>query len=271
MAKKKSKSTTVSVNFKGVEGRTAGAKPGEYIGEVEEVEKDKGDAGEYLKWTFVLGEDGDEGKAWFYTSLTKQSLWNLRGLLEAMGEEVPDDEMDIDLEEMVGKKVGVVIEMEEYQGKDRPKMVDYMPVDDIGPSEDKSDKKKKKKGKKDAEKPDEDAVNEMDRDELETVNDDHKLEVDFDDYEDDKKGLKKLRKAIIEALDGEVEPEDDKKDKKKKKGKEKLDKDEVEAMDQEELADVIKDNKLDVDLDDFKSLKKMVKAVIEALEAEDLL
>ena len=45
MAKKK---TTVSVNMKGIEGRGTRIKPGEYLGEVEEVTLEKGDKAQYL-------------------------------------------------------------------------------------------------------------------------------------------------------------------------------------------------------------------------------
>lgn len=276
MAKKK---TTVSVNMKGIEGRGTRIKPGEYLGEVEEVTLEKGDKAQYLAWKFTL--DDDAGTAYFNTSLAKNSLWNLRGLLEAMGEDVPDDEMDLDLEDLVGKRVGVIIEMEEYKGKPKPKMVDYFPEDDKSDDESKSDKKKKKKAGKDddAEKVVKSDVEEMDRDDLLKLNEDHDLELDEDDYKDNKKGLKKLLSDVLEKLDekdllSDGEEEDKKgkgkKDKKSKKA-DKLDRAEVEGMDEDELKDLIKEHDLDTDLDDFKTLGKMVKAVIKELDEKDLL
>lgn len=283
MARKAAKkSTVVSVNFEGVEGRGARIKPGEYLAAVSEVEKLKAKGkggGEYLAWTFDL-DDG--GKAYFNTSLKPNALWNLRGLLEAMGVEVPDDEMDIDLEEMVEKRVGVVIEMEEYEGKNRPKMVDYFPEDDASDtSDDEDDDKKrgkKKKGKK-AEKVSKEDVDDMDRDGLLELNENHSLGLDEDDYKDNKKGNKKLLADILEKLEeedlleGEDEEEEPKKGKKGKKGKKKeqLERSKVEDMDQEELQELIDEHELGVDLDDYKTLRKMVKAVVEALEEADLL
>lgn len=279
---KKSKKTVVSVNMKGVEGKGVRTKPGEYLGEVFEATLEDGPKAKYIKWEFDL-DDG--GKAWFNTSLAKNSLWNLRGLLEAMGEDVPDDEMDIDLEDMKGKRVGIVIELEEYEGKKKPKMVDYFSEDDFEgeAKEDKDDDKKSKDKKKKKSKSDDKLmksdVEEMDRDDLFKLNEEHDLELDEDDYKDNKKGLKKLLSDVLEKLDekdmlgdGEEEPEEkSKKGKKGKKEAEKLERSAVEDMDQDELADVIKEHKLDVDLDDHKKLKNMTKAVLEALESEDLL
>jgi hypothetical protein len=42
-------------------------------------------------------------------------------------------------------------------------------------------------------------------------------------------------------------------------------------MDEDELADLVKEHKLDVDLDDYKSLRKKVAAVIGELEEKELL
>ena len=61
------------------------------------------------------------------------------------------------------------------------------------------------------------------------------------------------------------------KGKKKAKKLKKLDKSEVEEMDQDSLQDVVNDYSLDVDLDDHSSLRKMVKAVVQALEEGEYL
>lgn len=272
MARKNRKAkTTVTVNMRGVEGKGVRTKPGEYEAEVCAASIEKGDAGEYIKWEFDL-EGG--GKAWFNTSLTKQSLWNLRGLLEAMGEEVPDSEMDIDLEEMIGKRVGIVIEMEEYKGVDKPKMVDYYSLEDAGEADVKDEKKGKKKGAKeeDADKKTKDEIEDMDRDDLEEFIKENGMSVDPDDYKKDKK----LLAAVIEELEeGNYfeEPKKEKGGKKDKKAKklEKLAKSDVEDMDQKELEDVNDKYELGLDLDEIKSLRKMVKAVVDALEENDYL
>lgn len=267
---KKKNSSSVSVNFKGVEGKRPRVKPGDYLGEVVEATREGGNKADYIKWVFDL-DDG--GKAWLNTSLSKNSLWNLKGLLEAFGEEVPDDEMDIDLEEMVGKRVALVIEDDEYDGKPTSKVVDFYPEEDFnGDSSEKSGKKAKKNKDKDEDedtdgddKKSREDIEGMDRDELEEFIKENDMSVDPDDYKKDKK----LLAAVIEELEENDYFEKPKKaDKKGKKAKkvEKMDGDDLDGLDQEELQEVIDKYSLDVDLDDIKSLKKMVKAVKDAME-----
>ena len=211
----RNKGNKVSVNFKGVEGKRKVAEDGEHLGEVVEVTKEKGEKAPYLKWVVEL--DDDEGKVYINTSLSKDSLWNLRGLLEALGEEVPDDEMDIDLEEMQGKRLGVITERETYQGKPQAKVVDYFPEDGEDSGSKGGKKNKKKKGKKLSK----EEVEEMDRDGLEELITEHELDIDPDDFKKDKKLLREVLDKLDEndlLGDGEEEPEDDE-DKKGKKGK----------------------------------------------------
>jgi hypothetical protein len=267
--------STVSVNFKGVEGKGARVKPGEHSPcQLKEATLEDGNKAKYIHWVF---ENEEGASLHFNTSLSKNSLWNLRGLLEAMGQDVPDEEMEIDLKQLVEDEVeiGLVVEMGEYNGKPRPEVVDYFPADGDSKNDDKNNDKKgkKKKSKKDdAEKLVKSDVEDMDRDDLLKLNEEHDLELDEDDYKDNKKGLSKLLEAVLEKLDEKDLLEEEKKDKKKsKKGDDKLERSKVEDMDQDELADVIKDHKLKVDLDDFKTLPKMVKAVLAELEEKDLL
>jgi hypothetical protein len=55
------------------------------------------------------------------------------------------------------------------------------------------------------------------------------------------------------------------------KSKPKLSGDDIDEMSEEELEDVVADNKLDVDLDEHRTLRKKKNAVKDALEAEGLL
>src|SRR5690606_38008828 len=63
-------------------------------------------------------------------SLQPQALWRLRGVLEALGEEVPDSEMDIDLDDLAGKQMMGTIEHEEYRNKPKARLTDMWPVDE---------------------------------------------------------------------------------------------------------------------------------------------
>jgi len=126
MARKK-KGNTVSVDMTGVEssGRVG---EGPNLLTVEGVSVEEGPNGDYLNWTFKASTGG---KVWENTSLTPQSLWKLRGLLEALGLEVPDGTLDLDLEEYVGLELGAEIEHEVYQGKKKGVIVDMFPADQV--------------------------------------------------------------------------------------------------------------------------------------------
>lgn len=265
------KNAKIKVSFKGVEGKRSLPDEGEHLATVREVSQETGPKAKYLKWIFDL--DDDAGVAYTNTSLSKESLWNLRGLLEALGVDIDeDDAMELDLTEYPDMRVGLVISHEDYEGKPQARVVDYYSEDakdDKKKGKDKkSDKKadKKKGKKKDKDKLAKSDVEDRDRDDLLELNTEHDLGLDEDDYKDDKKGLKKLLAAVLEKLD-----ENDLLEEESSESGDKLVRAEVEDMDSDGLKDVIKDNKLDVDLDDFPTLRKQVKAVIKALEGEDLL
>jgi hypothetical protein len=216
-----SRGNIITVNMKGVEGKRPRIAPGEYASKVLEVTQEDGDKAPYLAWQFEVTEGKAEGAKLFYnTSLSKPSLWNLRGLLEAMDVEVPDDEMDIDLTEMVDKEVLLIVDDEEYEGKMKSKVVDFGPLDDSGGKKDKEetssrrsrkDKDKEKdadsgsggrssrrnRKEKEKKKLTQDEVNDMSQDELEEVDKEHNLELDFGEL----KTLRKMKAAVIDALD----------------------------------------------------------------------
>ncbi len=225
--KRKKKGGIITVNMKGVEGKSR-IKTGDQVLKVREVELNESANGEYLTWVFE-GEEG--GVVYHNTSLLPQALWNLRGILEALGQEVPDDEMDIDPADMVGLEMMGCVEMgDEYQGKKKPIIADYWPVED---ADEKPAKKKSKKSK--ASKEDDDSDDDSD------AGDDQ--DDDADEDEKPARGKKKSKKSKKAAVT----------------------QDDVQDMGEDELVDLISEHELDLDLDDFGTLRKKKAAVIDAL------
>src|SRR5580765_3902636 len=140
MPAKKPKSGGVSVDFTGVEAGGARAIPdGEYVFVVEEVslETSQDSGQDYIKWQYKVKDGKYKGaRLWDNTSLQPQALWKLRQVLEAMGVEIPEGAMDLELEEYVDMEVGIVVENEKYQGKDKPRAAGYFPAEDDGASSD---------------------------------------------------------------------------------------------------------------------------------------
>jgi hypothetical protein len=107
MARAKSKKggkskTSVRVNFKDVEVRKL-LPEGDYIVKVAEAENGESQSGNpQISWVFEVARGEFKGqKLYFHTPLIENSLWKLAGLLTALGQDVPSDEMDIDLTELV--------------------------------------------------------------------------------------------------------------------------------------------------------------------------
>lgn len=263
MAKKK-KSKSIKVDFTGVESRVGSIPAGEYVVKVVKVEStESSNDNDMLKWHVEISEGKFKGKKLiFNTVLIPEALWNLRNLLEAMGVDVPDDELDIDLEEMEGQQFVAHVEDREYQGKTRSDVVGYSSVENHEEVEtDEEDEEEEPKKKK-------------------------RAPVEDEDDEDDEKPKKSKKKASDdedEDEDEEVETEDDDEEedeapkKKKKKASDDEDEessltaDEVEDMSSDELKDLIKKYKLKVDLSEFKSSRRKRNAVISALEDKGIL
>jgi len=247
---RKKKNASVKVNFKGVESRQT-PEEGDYKLEVLEAVSGQSSKGnDQIEFTLEIAEGKYKGnKVWFYCPLAENSLWKLHAFLTALGIDVPEDEMDIDLSELVGEEVMGVLTHETYQGKKSAKMTDFDSIDnydgeDVEEDEDEEEDEKPKKGKKSK----------------------------------SKKSSKKSKKAKDEDEDEDEDEEEEapkKKSKSKKKSKKKKAKtyseDDIEDMDEDELEEVIDEHDLDVDLDDFKKLGKKQAAVIDALEDEDLI
>lgn len=261
-ASKASKKTSkISVDFTGVETRIL-LPEGVYNAKVQSVEMEPNDGKPYLKWTFRTIDDDpklNDKPLYNNTSLQPQSLWVLGSLLETLGVDRPDGAMDLDLDELVDLELGLVVEHEEYQGKQRAKVVDFTPAGgsdddgDVTVDDDADDT-----GNSDTYT--EEQILEMDADELDELVEELGLKV---------KKVKKLpayAAAVVTALEGAglIGEADE-----ASEGGEGYTEDEVNEMDADELKAVIKEHELDV-----KPLAKIAKfraAVIEALEAEDLI
>lgn len=244
--------TSVRVNFKDVESRKTPTE-GDYILEILEANSTKSGAGnDQIEFVLEVAKGEYKGtKLWFYCPLDEKSLWKLHAFLTALGEDVPQDNFDIDLPELIGKQVVGVLTHETYQGRKRAKMTDFDSVKNYTGKDNDDDKssKKDKKGKKDK--------------------DGKKAKDEPEEKAKDKKADKGKDAKADKKGDAKKDKDDGKKSKKDKVPK--IDADDVKALDEKGLKKFIKEHKLDVDLDDYPKLKKQIAAVIDALEAKDML
>lgn len=290
--KSKAKSNVVKVDFEGVEGKRSRLPDDDYLVEVESVEVKEGAKEDYFEITMVVQSGPHKGsKIWDRASVSPNALWRLRSLLEVMGLEVPDGPMEIDPDDMVGTSFIAVTAQESYKSDDGKKiavrMVDFYSTDDADEAEaDEEEEEKPKKGKKEAAKPAKGKGKKAkDADEDEDEDEDEEGEEEEEETpEERKKRLRKERREKRKAKDEDEDAgEEEEEEKPKKKGKKeepkakkgkkakKVSSDDVMEADEEELQELIDEHELDVDLDDYKTLRKKQAAVIDALEENDLL
>lgn len=206
---KKRRKSGVSVDFTGVEANSRSVEDGTYLATITAVEeKESSDDQPYLLFKWQTKPKKGAGAVIFdNASLQPQSLWRLRLLLEAIGEEIPDGVMDLDLESYIGREAKIEVTNEKYEGKNRPRITGFIVLGEEGEEseedddeEEEADDKKSKRGKKS-------------KDE-----DDDEDEDDEDDSDDEDEEEEKPKKKGKKAKD-EDEDEDDEEDEKPQKGK----------------------------------------------------
>lgn len=128
----------VIVNFKGVSSRDKIVPEGSYRAIVMKVTKGTAKSGyPKLDWIFEVSEGPEEGHRFrpYVTSLQVQSLWNLRAVLEALGVEVPDEDLQIVFGELKGLELGLAIEHETYEHRLKERIIDLFPLEELDEGE----------------------------------------------------------------------------------------------------------------------------------------
>lgn len=202
--KGKQKGRVVSVDMKGVDVKRV-LPEDDYLVAVEEVTEKVGESSgkAYLEWKLRVVEGEYEGVTLYHkTSLQPHALFNLKGTLIALGIPVPNNTIDLNLDKMVGLKMGASVEKGTYDGKPKNDIVEVFPWD-ASEEEDELE----------VEEPDEDENEDEDEDEeidLESLNLGQLIELAKEQEVDlsglSKKDLKKVgkvRAAIAEALSEE--------------------------------------------------------------------
>ena len=104
---------------------------GTYRVRVKNVEKRVSEKSDkpYLNWELqIVDGDAKGGTLYHTTSLQPQALFNLRDTLTALGFKVPKSAINLDLSKVIKREMAVKVTMEEYQGKDRPRISNVFSV-----------------------------------------------------------------------------------------------------------------------------------------------
>lgn len=88
--------------------------------------KTDGSTNLYVEMELVDAEDLSGRKVWTTLNLKPQSLWRVRDFVQACG--VFPGANGFDKNELMGKMLRVIVEMENYEGRNRPKVKDFAPL-----------------------------------------------------------------------------------------------------------------------------------------------
>lgn len=134
MVRKSRKAAGISVDFSETETNLT-IEEGSYLLEVEDVEvkTSENSGADYLAFTFKVADGKFKGKkVWHNCSLQPQALFNLRGLLEALGYEVPQGQMELDPADLIGEQCAAEVVHEVYQGKKKARVAEFFSPDELG-------------------------------------------------------------------------------------------------------------------------------------------
>lgn len=190
---KEGKGKKFRVDFSGVEkeiGRKSRRIPeGDYIAKISSVERKKNKAGDayYFSWKLQVVEtpQGNKKQAgatlYYNTSLKPEALFNLRNFIFACtGKNVAGKAVELDPASYVGKKLGITVEDDEYEGKVRSQIADVVPVEALMVDEDADD-----------EDDEDDEDEDEDTDDMDDVDDEDDEEDEEEEKPKKKKGKKK--------------------------------------------------------------------------------
>lgn len=105
---------------------------GDYIATIIKVEDSEAKSDQTFQYLFSIKIDKHPSRVIpYYCKLTENQLWKLRNLLIAAGKTVPKKKMKLDPSSIVGKKIGVTIEDDEYEGREQSQISGVFPASEL--------------------------------------------------------------------------------------------------------------------------------------------
>lgn len=186
--------SSVNLDLSGVEVGRRAIPEGTYAVVVNKAELTKSREGNnMIKLEFEVTEGPHKGAKLFENcSLQPQALFKLKGVMLALGMNIPDGSFDLDTNDLVGLNCEVEVGHETYEGKKRARILEYINPEEADGDEEDEDEDEVDLGEK---------LGEMSKDELKDL----ALELDIPK----KKVLAaKKAKALIDLILDEADEED---------------------------------------------------------------
>ncbi|AWY05225.1 hypothetical protein SEA_MARGARET_45 [Gordonia phage Margaret] len=112
--------------------RTRRLPAGEYLAVIKDVEYAESKKSQQPQWVFKISPVNHPGAIYpYYVGLTAEQAWKLRAVLTAIGVNVPKKAISVDAKKLVGKKLGVILEDDEYEGKEKSVIDAVIPVTEV--------------------------------------------------------------------------------------------------------------------------------------------
>lgn len=110
---------------------------GDYVAEIKKVEQTESKAGDPM-WVFHITLDEVPRAVYpHYCVLTDNQYWKIKALFTAAGINVGQRKVKVDPNRLIGKKIGVGMEDDEYEGRLKSVIVDVFPAEEVeGAAED---------------------------------------------------------------------------------------------------------------------------------------
>lgn len=86
-----------------------------------------------LGWVLTIQVDGDARSTYpYYLSPEDKQLWKIRGICVAAGIKVPAGRIKFDPNRLVNKAIGIELEGDEYNGREKSAIADVFPTSEVG-------------------------------------------------------------------------------------------------------------------------------------------
>lgn len=109
---------------------------GDYAAKIVKVEDNESKKTGNFQYLFTIKlEKYSQNSYPYYCQLTENQLWKLRNLLIAAGLNVPKKRMKLDPNKVVGKRIGVTMEDDEYEGKSKSVIAAVFPASELSGEE----------------------------------------------------------------------------------------------------------------------------------------
>lgn len=103
---------------------------GDYPARVTKVEDAESKSDGIFMWLFTIQTDAG-GTYPYYCKIQENQLWKVRNLCIAAGMNVPKKRLKLDPEKLVGKRIAVSLETEEYEGKKQSSVNATFPLSEL--------------------------------------------------------------------------------------------------------------------------------------------